>query len=1022
MNLMPLTSKLSMYNVLHTRTRAADTGGPQMSQGGEYAHAMAEFLRGSGGAAVIDGGLATELEANGADLKDALWSARCLFTCPDLIRKVHLDYLKAGASVLITGSYQATIQGFLSKGFSQEESESFLRRSVELAREARVIYLEKCSNGSDEAKDRTKYRKRPILIAASVGSYGAYLADGSEYSGDYGNEGTLEFLKNFHRRRLQVLAEAAPDVIVFETIPNKIETQAYVELLEECKLHIPAWFGFTSKDGINVVSGDSLIECASIADSCKEVAAVGINCTPPRFIHELVLSIRKVTSKPILIYPNSGESYDPIRKEWVECSGISNEDFVSYVKKWHEAGASLIGGCCRTSPDTIRGISKSLHGGFLLPFRLRPSAAAAPFLSGEEPPPPSALPERASVATATTTTITIRDGRRMSPETFTVVVEALVKLGKEDEAVRLFRGLERQRLLPWRDAGDGGEGVWSSSLAMVQALCMKGYVREAQGVVWHHKSELSIEPMVTIVQRSLLHGWCVHGNAKEARRVLDDIKSSRTPLGLPSFNDYLHCLCHRNLKFNPSALVPEAMDVLAEMRSYGVTPDASSFNILLSCLGRARRVKESYRILYLMREGKAECSPDWVSYYLVVRVLYLTGRIIRGKRLVDDMLESGVLPTGKFFHGLIGVLCGTEKVDHALDMFRLMKRCQLVDTHAYDLLIEKLCRNGRFEDGKELWNDAKKNGFMLGCSEDLLDPLKTEFLIEGHAILMDSTQDQQQDFGVLLKQGAEGRVFVSTFVGRKCVIKERFSKKYRHPLLDSKLTLKRLNAEARCMTKARKLGVPTPVLYAVDPLLHTLTFEYVDGLSVKDILLGFGSNGINEEQLVDIATQIGNAVGKLHDGGLVHGDLTTSNMIIKNSTNKLVLIDFGLSFISTIPEDKAVDLYVLERALISMHSSCGDVKIFKAMVRYYEQASSSQATGQKANNDRMKLNLDLLDNTDARPDDSTLYIIIPSICTGSVVLLLVTSEWIGIVIVMVILAFTMNQKSYICYLVYQMLR
>ncbi|KAF0929772.1 hypothetical protein E2562_024460 [Oryza meyeriana var. granulata] len=397
-----------------------------------------------------------------------------------------------------------------------------------------------------------------------------------------------------------------------------------------------------------------------------------------------------------------------------------------------------------------------------------------------------------------------KDGRRMSPETFTVVVETLVKTGKEDEAVRLFRGLERQRLLPQCDAGVGGEGIWSSSLAMVQALCMKGHAREAQGVVWHHKRELLVEPMVSIVQRSLLHGWCVHGNAKEARSVLDDIKSSHSPLGLPSFNDYLHCLCHRNLKFNPSALVPEAMDILAEMMSY--------------------------------------------------------------------------------------------------------------------------------------------------------------VLIQGHARLMDSTQEQQQDFGVLLKQGAEGRVFVSTFVGRKCVIKERFSKKYRHPLLDSKLTLKRLNAEARCMTKARKLGVPTPVLYAVDPLLHTLTFEYVDGLSVKDILLGFGSNGVNEEQLNHIATQIGNAVGKLHDGGLVHGDLTTSNMIIKNSTNQLVLIDFGLSFISTIPEDKAVDLYVLERALISMHSSCGDVKIFKAMVCHYEQASSSQAAGQKANNDWMKLNLDLLDN------------------------------------------------------------
>ncbi|XP_066387097.1 uncharacterized protein [Miscanthus floridulus] len=245
---------------------------------------------------------------------------------------------------------------------------------------------------------------------------------------------------------------------------------------------------------------------------------------------------------------------------------------------------------------------------------------------------------------------------------------------------------------------------------------------------------------------------------------------------------------------------------------------------------------------------------------------------------------------------------------------------------------------------------------------------------------MDTSQEQEQDFGVLLKQGAEGRVFASTFVGRKCVIKERFSKKYRHPLLDSKLTLKRLNAEARCMTKARRLGVPTPVLYAVDPVLHTLTFEYVDGLSVKDMLLGFGSDGVNEERLNDIATQIGNAVSKLHDGGLVHGDLTTSNMIIKNSNNQLVLIDFGLSFTSTIPEDKAVDLYVLERALISMHSSCGDVqtyvgnntdfddepdgenpggvqKGFEAVVLDPEQAGSSEATGQEAHHGRMKKNL-----------------------------------------------------------------
>ncbi|XP_028804089.1 EKC/KEOPS complex subunit bud32 isoform X1 [Neltuma alba] len=196
---------------------------------------------------------------------------------------------------------------------------------------------------------------------------------------------------------------------------------------------------------------------------------------------------------------------------------------------------------------------------------------------------------------------------------------------------------------------------------------------------------------------------------------------------------------------------------------------------------------------------------------------------------------------------------------------------------------------------------------------------------------------------ILLKQGAEARVFESDFVGRRSVVKERFSKKYRHPILDSKLTLKRLNAEARCTTKARRLGVCTPVLYAVDPVSHTLTFEFIEGPSVKDVFLEFGLHGVNEKQLDDIASQIGDAIGKIHDGGLIHGDLTTSNMLLKNGTNQLVLIDFGLSFISTLPEDKAVDLYVLERALLSMHSSCGNVmdRILAAYRKSSKQWSST---------------------------------------------------------------------------------
>ncbi|XP_024981464.1 homocysteine S-methyltransferase 2-like [Cynara cardunculus var. scolymus] len=321
---------------------------------------MSDFVSKCGGVAVIDGGLATELERHGADLNDPLWSAKCLLTSANLVRQVHLDYLEAGADILTTASYQATIQGFEAKGFSREESEAMLKKSVDIACEARDIYYERCrESSSDSGGEGRTLKHRPILVAASVGSYGAYLADGSEYSGDYGDAMNLEFLKSFHRRRVQVLAESGADLIAFETVPNKLEAQAFAELLEE-GINIPAWFSFNSKDGVNVVSGDSLTECAKIADSCQKVVAVGINCTPPRFISGLIQTIKKVTAKPILVYPNSGETYDAELKQWVKKSGVTDVDFVSYVNKWCEIGASLVGGCCRTTPNTIRAICRTL--------------------------------------------------------------------------------------------------------------------------------------------------------------------------------------------------------------------------------------------------------------------------------------------------------------------------------------------------------------------------------------------------------------------------------------------------------------------------------------------------------------------------------------------------------------------------------------------------------------------------------------------------------------------------------------
>lgn len=181
--------------------------------------------------------------------------------------------------------------------------------------------------------------------------------------------------------------------------------------------------------------------------------------------------------------------------------------------------------------------------------------------------------------------------------------------------------------------------------------------------------------------------------------------------------------------------------------------------------------------------------------------------------------------------------------------------------------------------------------------------------------------------GILVKQGAEARLYESSFLGRKAIVKERFCKNYRHPILDSKITQRRLNGEARSMAKARRLGVATPVLFALDSALRTLICEYIEGDSVKDILLQAEPlpSSAPGGKIEKIAGQIGVAIARLHDGGLIHGDLTTSNMLIRSDTKDLVMIDFGLSFTSSVPEDKAVDLYVLERALLSLHSSTGDV-------------------------------------------------------------------------------------------------
>jgi len=292
---------------------------------------------------VIDGALATELERRGCDLKDDLWSARILLEQPDAIKQVHYDYFKAGADCAITASYQATIDGFVKRGLNEREATALIQKSVKLAIEA-----------SDEfwAEQANRVGRSKPFVAASIGPYGAFLADGSEYLGNYGL--TEKELMDFHRPRMKALIEAGADMLACETIPCLIEAQAIAKLLEEFP-SITAWISFSARDERHISEGQVFADCVRQLRDHPQITAIGINCTSPKYIPALICEAKKATNKPILVYPNSGEIYDALTNNW-NGDPISHS-FGEQAREWYEAGAHLIGGCCRTTPEDIRFIA-----------------------------------------------------------------------------------------------------------------------------------------------------------------------------------------------------------------------------------------------------------------------------------------------------------------------------------------------------------------------------------------------------------------------------------------------------------------------------------------------------------------------------------------------------------------------------------------------------------------------------------------------------------------------------------------
>ncbi|KTS14735.1 MULTISPECIES: homocysteine S-methyltransferase [Pantoea] len=289
---------------------------------------------------ILDGALATELEARGCNLADTLWSAKVLMENPELIYQVHYDYFAAGANVAITASYQATPLGFAARGLDSGQASALIRQSVALAQRARDDY--RAASGSEA----------PLLVAGSVGPYGAYLANGAEYRGDYALPAAE--MKDFHRPRVAALLEAGVDLLACETLPSFGEIQALISLLAEFP-HSSAWFSFTLRDAQHLSDGTPLSKVAEVINAAPQVVAVGLNCVALESVTPALQTLQALTDKPLLVYPNSGEQYDAVSKSWHSApSGCTLHD---KFPEWQQAGARLIGGCCRTTPQDIAAIA-----------------------------------------------------------------------------------------------------------------------------------------------------------------------------------------------------------------------------------------------------------------------------------------------------------------------------------------------------------------------------------------------------------------------------------------------------------------------------------------------------------------------------------------------------------------------------------------------------------------------------------------------------------------------------------------
>lgn len=287
------------------------------------------------GPVVLDGGLGTHLETRGNSVASALWSAKLLRDRPDEVKAAHRDFFAAGARVATTCSYQVTYEGFASEGADRDEVDALLRSSVEIARRAR---------------SEAGLTPEQAWVAASIGPYGASPGQGTEYTGDYDLD--VDGLRRWHRPRLEALAASGPDALLFETVPALEEVEAICR--ELAGSGAAALLSVTVGTGGALRTGASLTDVADWADRTQEIRAVGVNCASLRDADTAIRTLSERTAKPLIAYPNTGETWDPASRSWFGDAAPID----AYVEGWLDRGVRLIGGCCRVTTGDIERIAE----------------------------------------------------------------------------------------------------------------------------------------------------------------------------------------------------------------------------------------------------------------------------------------------------------------------------------------------------------------------------------------------------------------------------------------------------------------------------------------------------------------------------------------------------------------------------------------------------------------------------------------------------------------------------------------